>query len=161
MSRSFSDVVLKMRRIPQPIIAAVRGPASGAGFSFTLAGDVRIAGESAGFNAAFVRIGYSACDMGASYFLPRLIGLSRAAEYLVTRRFIDAATAERIGLVSRVVPYDRVDDVAWEVGKEMLYCSPFGPRMSKEALKLNVDAGGLESPESTDPDGDRSVFCLE
>ncbi|MFC1896299.1 enoyl-CoA hydratase/isomerase family protein [Thermodesulfobacteriota bacterium] len=72
MSRSFSDVVLEMRRIPQSIIAAVRGPANGGGFSLTLAGDVRIAGESAGFDAAFVRIGYSACDMGDSYFMARL-----------------------------------------------------------------------------------------
>lgn len=141
----FSNIVVQMREVPQPLIAAIRGPAVGGGFSISLACDIRIAGESARFGAAFVRIGLSAGDMGASYFLPRLVGLSRAAEILYTGRFIDAATAERIGLVSRVIPDDKVDEEALELAREMLRNSPFGLRMSKELLNQNIDAPSLAS----------------
>jgi len=93
--RTISELVLLMRRAPQPIIAAVHGPACGGGFALALAADVRIAGESARMNAAFIRLGLSACDVGVSYFLPRLVGASVAAELLLTGNFIDAARAER------------------------------------------------------------------
>jgi len=143
--KRFQELVLSMRRAPQPLIAAIRGPAVGAGFSICMACDVRIAGESARFNAAFIRIGLSGGDMGSSYFLPRLIGLSRAAELLYTGRFLDAATAERIGFVSRVVPDEQVDTTALELAKEMLRNSPFGLRLTKELLNFNIDAPSLES----------------
>jgi enoyl-CoA hydratase/carnithine racemase len=139
----FGDIVVRMREVPQPLIAAIRGPAVGGGFSITLACDVRIAGESARFSAAFIRIGISAGDMGASYFLPRLVGLSRAAEILYTGRMVDAATAERIGLVSRVVPDDRVDEEAMELATEIVRNSPLGIRMTKELLNQNIDAPSL------------------
>ena len=102
--RHISELVMLMRRAPQPILAAVRGPAAGGGFAIALAADVRIAGESARMNAAFIRLGLSACDVGVSYFLPRIVGASVASELLLTGNFIDAARAERLGLVSRVVP---------------------------------------------------------
>lgn len=143
--RTYQDIVLSMRQAPQPIIAAIRGPAVGAGFSICMACDVRIASESARFNAAFIRIGLSGGDMGSSYFLPRLVGLSRAAELLYTGRFIDAATAERIGFVSRVVPDDQIDTAAMELAKEMVQNSPFGLRMTKELLNFNIDSQSLES----------------
>src|SRR5262249_1265741 len=98
--RPIAALVLLMRRAPQPIIAAVRGAASGGGFAIALASDVRVAGESARMNAAFIRLGLSACDVGVSYFLPRLVGASVASELLLTGDFIDAARAERTGLVS-------------------------------------------------------------
>lgn len=145
VQQAFSDMVVKMRRAPQPIIAAIRGPASGGGFSLALACDVRIAGESARFNAAYIRIGLSGGDVGSSYLLPRLIGLSRAAEYLFTGRFLDAVTAERIGLVSQVVTDDQVDVAALQLAREMLQNSPFGLRITKEVLNCNVDAPSLES----------------
>jgi enoyl-CoA hydratase len=141
----FANIPLLMRRAPQPLIAAIRGPAAGAGFSLSLACDVRIAGESARFNAAFIRIGLSSCDVGLSYFLPRQIGLSRAAEYMFTGRFMDAATAEKFGLVSRVVPDDQLETAALELAEEMLQNSPMGLRMTKEGLNMNIDALGLES----------------
>lgn len=141
--RNFSDIYVRMRQAPQPLIAAVRGTALGGGFSIALACDVRIASESARFNIGFIRVGFSACDMGSSYFLPRLIGLSRAAEYMYTGRFMDAATAERIGLVSRVVPDDQLDQAALELAQEMLNASPFGLRMTKEVLNVNIDASSL------------------
>ena len=73
-----AEVYIRMRRCPQPIVSMVKGPACGGGFAFVLASDIRVAGQSARMNAAFIRIGLSACDMGASYFLPRLIGTSIA-----------------------------------------------------------------------------------
>ena len=97
--RTISELVLLMRRAPQPIIAAVHGAACGGGFALALAADVRIAGESARMYAAFIRLGLSACDVGVSYFLPRFVGASVAAELLLTGNFIDAARAERVGLV--------------------------------------------------------------
>ncbi len=140
-----SDVARKMRQAPQPIIAAVRGPAAGGGFSLALCCDVRVASESARFNAAFIKIGVSGGDLASSYFLPRLIGLSRASEYLMTGRFMDAATAERFGLVSRVVPEDKLEAAALELAEEMLRTSPLGLRMTKEVLNMNIDAPSLES----------------
>lgn len=145
MQQVFSDTILNMRRAQQPIIGAIRGPASGAGFSLTLACDIRIVGESARFNAAFIRVGFSAGDMGSSYFLPRLIGVSRASEYLYTGRFLDAATAEKFGLVSKVVRDDQVDEAALELAEEITQNSPLGIRMTKEVLNYNIDAPSLES----------------
>ncbi len=139
------EIILKMRHCPQPIIGAIRGHAVGGGFSLALACDVRVAAPSARMNAGYIRIGLSGCDMGSSYFLPRLIGFSRGAEYLYTGRVIDAVMAERLGLVSRVVPDDQLENTVLEIAEEMLQNSPFGLRMTKEAYNLNVDAPSLES----------------
>lgn len=144
MQRSVSELVMLMRRAPQPIIAAVHGPACGGGFAMALASDVRIAGESARMNAAFIRIGLSACDVGVSYFLPRLVGASVASELLLTGNFIDAARAERTGLVSRVVPDADLDTAARDLAADMLRNSPLGLRLTKECLKHSLDAGSLE-----------------
>ncbi|HWN35643.1 MAG TPA: enoyl-CoA hydratase/isomerase family protein, partial [Pseudonocardia sp.] len=104
LQKRIAALVTGIRALPQPVIAAVNGPAAGGGLALALASDVRIAGESARFGDAFVRIGLSGCDIGVSWLLPRLIGASRAFELLLTGRVIDAAEADRIGLVSRVVP---------------------------------------------------------
>jgi enoyl-CoA hydratase/carnithine racemase len=143
--KAVADIAVCMRKAPQPIIAAVRGAAAGGGFALALASDARVIGQSARFNTAFIRVGLSACDLAVSYFLPRLIGLSRASEYMLTGRFMDAATAERFGLVSRLVPDDQVDAAAQELANEMLQNSPLGLRMTKEVLNTNIDAHGLES----------------
>jgi enoyl-CoA hydratase len=142
--RAISELVLLMRRAPQPIIAAVHGAACGGGFALALAADVRIAGASARMNAAFIRIGLSACDVGVSYFLPRLVGASVAAELLLTGNFIDAPRAERVGLVSRVVPDEQLVDAARALANDMLRNAPLGLRLTKECLKLSLDAGSLE-----------------
>ena len=93
-------LVPRLRSLPQPVIAAVNGPAAGGGLALALASDVRIAAASARFNVAFVRLGLSGCDIGVSWLLPRLIGASRAWELMLTGRIIDAAEADRIGLVA-------------------------------------------------------------
>ena len=102
--RSFSGLVMKIRRAPQPIIGLLHGYAGGGGFSIALGCDVRIAVEGTKMNCAFIKIGLSGCEMGSSYHLPRRIGTSNAAELLYTGRLIDAARALRLGLVSDVVP---------------------------------------------------------
>jgi enoyl-CoA hydratase/carnithine racemase len=142
--RTISELVMMMRRAPQPFIAAVHGAACGGGFALALASDVRLAGESARMNAAFIRIGLSACDIGVSYFLPRLVGASVAAELLLTGNFIDAARAERVGLVSRVVPDAELDAAAQAMADDMLRNSPMGLRLTKECLNASLDAGSLE-----------------
>jgi len=140
-----SQIIVKMRKISQPIIAIIQGPASGGGFTLTLASDVRIASENARFNNAFIKIGVSGADLGSTYFLPRLIGLSRAAEILYTGRFVDAEEAERIGLVLKVVKEEELFDVAIDLAKNMLAKSPLGLRMTKDAINLTLDAPSLET----------------
>lgn len=143
--RRISEIVMRMRRCPQPIISLIHGPACGGGFAFALASDIRIAGDSARMNAAFIRIGLSACDIGVSYFLPRLVGVSVASELMLTGRFINADRALRVGLVSEVVPDDKMEDAAKPYIEEMLTTSPLGLRMTKECLNMSVDAGSLEA----------------
>jgi enoyl-CoA hydratase/carnithine racemase len=143
--RHIAEIVMLMRRAPQPIIAAVQGAAAGGGFALALASDVRVAAESARMNAAFIRLGLSACDVGVSYFLPRLVGASLASELLLTGDFIDARRALQSGLVSRVVPDAELDAAARELAGRMLRNSPLALRLTKECLKANIDAGSLES----------------
>ncbi len=145
VQRAMNDLVVKMRQAPQPLIAAVRGAAVGGGFTLSMACDVRVVGESVRFNAANIRIGYTGADMGSSYFLPRLIGLSRAAEYMYTGRIMDAATAERIGFVSRVVPDAELDQAVEELARDMLNATPLALRMTKELLNANIDAPSLSA----------------
>ena len=116
----------------------------GAGFALALASDVRIAGESARMNAAFIRIAVSACDIGVSYFLPRLVGVSVASELLLTGRFINAARALATGLVSEVVPDQELHAAARRLVDEMLATSPLGLRLTKECLNASVDATSLD-----------------
>jgi enoyl-CoA hydratase/carnithine racemase len=140
-----ADVYIRMRRCPQPIISLVHGPACGGGFSFVLASDIRIAGESARMNCAFIRLGVSSCDMGVSYFLPRLVGTSVASELMLTGRFIHAPRALATGLVSEVVPDDKLEEAAQTYIDDMLYASPIGLRMTKDGLNHAIDAGSLEA----------------
>lgn len=140
-----AEVYVKMRRCPQPIVALVHGAACGGGMAFALAADIRLAGESARMNAAFIKIGLSACDMGVSYFLPRLVGGSVAAELMLTGRFIHAPRALATGLVSEVVPDDQLEAAAQPYVDDLLAASPMGLRMTKEGLNLAIDAPSLEA----------------
>ena len=140
-----ADVYIKMRRCPQPIISLVHGAASGGGFAFVLASDIRLAGESARMNAAFIRLGLSSCDMGVSYFLPRFVGASVAAELMLTGRFINAQRSLATGLVSEVVADDDLETAAQSYIDEMLTTSPMGLRLTKEGLSIAIDAPSLEA----------------
>ncbi|GIU87711.1 MAG: enoyl-CoA hydratase [Acidimicrobiia bacterium] len=145
VQKLIAGLVPRMRAVPQPIVAAVNGAASGGGLALALASDVRIAARSARFNVAFVRVGLSGCDIGVSWLLPRLVGASRAFELLLTGRLIDAAEADRIGLVTRVVPDDEVLDAALETADLIVGNSPFGIRMTKEVMWSQLEVGSLQA----------------
>jgi enoyl-CoA hydratase len=145
VQKLIAGLVPKMRAIPQPVIAAVNGAASGGGLALALASDVRIAAASARFNVAFIRVGLSGCDIGVSWLLPRLVGASRAFELLLTGRLIDAAEADRIGLVTRVVPDGAVVDAALETAELVVGNSPFGVRMTKEVMWSQLEIGSLQA----------------
>jgi enoyl-CoA hydratase len=134
-----------LRDLPQPVISAVNGPAAGGGLALALASDIRIAAASARFNVAFVRIGLSGCDMGVSWLLPRLVGASRAYELMLTGRIIDAAEAERIGLVLRVVPDGELLGAAYDVAGQIAANSPWGVRMTKEVMWSQLEVGSFRA----------------
>jgi len=139
------NIYRKMRACPQPIIALGHGAACGGGLSLLLASDVRYATPDFRANAAYIRIGLGGCDMASSYFLPRLVGASLAAEMILTGRFIDAERALRAGLVSEIVDMDALLDRGLALADEMLATSPHGLRLSKQALNLNIDAQSLDA----------------
>jgi enoyl-CoA hydratase/carnithine racemase len=143
--RKISRIAIAMRRCPQPIVCLIDGAASGGGFALALASDVRIATPSARMNAAFIKIGLSACDVGVSYFLPRMVGASVAAELMLTGRFLHAPRAEALGLVSKIVPAEQLEAEAQALVEEMHAATPLGLSLTKEALGFALDAGGLEA----------------
>lgn len=137
-------IVTKLRRIPQPVVAAVNGVAAGGGFALALAADFRIIEPAARFNAAFVKIGASGGDMGSSFFLPRIVGFERAAELLFTGRFVDADEAIEIGLASRLVGSGESRAAALELAHAICANAPFGTRMTKSLLNQSMDGASLE-----------------
>lgn len=143
--RRIADIVMLMRRCPQPIVALLRGAAAGGGFALALAADIRIAGRSARMNCAFIKLGLGGCDIGTSYFLPRLVGVSVASELILTGRFIGAERALAVGLVSELVEDDALDEAAVPFIEAMRSASPVGLRLSKECLNMSVDAGSIEA----------------
>ena len=145
VQRRVSEIVMRMRRAPQPIISLIHGAASGGGFALALASDIRLAGPRARMNAAFIRIGLTACDVGVSYFLPRLVGSALASELLLTGAFIDAERALKVGLVSDVVPEAELEARGQAMVDAILANSPLGVRLTKEALNMNIDAQSLEA----------------
>ncbi len=143
--REFSALVMRMRRCPQPIIGLIHGHAAGGGFSIALGCDVRIAAAGTKMNCAFIKIGLSGCEMGASYHLPRLVGTSVAAELLYTGRFIDAERALRVGLVSEVVPLEQLEAAGRALADDMIATAPLGLRLTKECFWAAVDGNDLPS----------------
>ncbi len=145
MQKLYSGLVRSMRDCPQPIIALLHGAVCGAGFSLALASDVRYAAPNVRMNAAYIRVGLGGCDMGAGYLLPRLIGLSNASEFVLTGRFIDAERALRMGLVSEIVPENKLLETGMVLAADMLKTAPMGLRMTKEALNAEIDAPSLDA----------------
>jgi enoyl-CoA hydratase len=139
----FAGMIEAIRSVRAPVIAAVNGPAAGAGLALALAADIRIAAPRAAFHVAAVKIGLSAGECGISYFLPRLIGASRAFELMLTGRPVDAAEADRIGLVSRVVPADELDEAAVTLAESITANAPFSIWMTKQVMSANLDADSL------------------
>jgi enoyl-CoA hydratase len=129
-----SRLILKLRDTPQPVIAAVNGPAAGFGLALTLGCDIRYAARSAVFRAAFINIGVSNCDMAVSWLLPRLIGASRSHELMLTGRRVDGEEAERIGLVAATVDDDALRDRALEGAEQIAAWAPWGVRLTKQGM---------------------------
>lgn len=139
------DVILTIRKMHQPVIGAINGAAIGGGFCLSLAFDVRVASDGAYFRAAGINNGLSSSELGLSYLLPRAIGSSRAFEIMLTGRDVDAIEAERIGLVSQVVPGDRLLDVCYEMAARISGWSRVGVELTKRVLWAGLDSASLES----------------
>jgi enoyl-CoA hydratase/carnithine racemase len=142
---SWGRSIAGFRHMAKPVIAAVNGAAAGAGFALALGADIRVASTAARFNAAFVKIGLSGGDVGTSWLLPRLVGLGRAYEILLTGRFVGAREAADIGLVTDVVEPDALLDRALSIADLICANSPVGMALTKQVVQLNVDAPSLEA----------------
>jgi len=140
------DLMKAMRACPQPIISLVRGPAAGGGLAIALASDVIVAGESAVFHSAFIKIGLSGAELGVSWRLQRTIGISRAREALLTGRPIDAQEAWRTGLVSSVLPDAALDEHGMTLARAMCEARPDALRLTKRSLDAALETG---SPDAT------------
>jgi enoyl-CoA hydratase len=138
------DVILALRRLHQPVIAAVNGAAIGGGLCLALAADIRVASHGAYFRAAGINNGLTASELGLSYLLPRAIGSSRAFEIMLTGRDIDAQEAERIGLVSRQVPDDQLLETCYDTAERIAAFSRPGVELTKRTLWSGLDAASLE-----------------
>lgn len=138
-----SSLSSHIRETPQIVIASVNGPAYGGGFALSLACDLRVAGAAASFCAAFIRTGLTGTDIGISYFLPRLIGASRAFDLIVTGRTVDAAAALDMGIVSRLFSDDELSDATLELARGIAGYTATGLRMTKEVMWANLDAPNL------------------
>ena len=138
------DVILALRKLHQPVIAAVNGAAIGGGLCLALAADIRVAAHGAYFRAAGINNGLTASELGLSYLLPRAIGSSRAFEIMLTGRDIDAEEAERIGLVSRQVPDDQLLETCYDMAERIAAFSRPGVELTKRTLWSGLDAASLE-----------------
>ena len=138
-------LIPKMRSLPQPIISAVNGAAAGGGFALVLGSDIRLAADAAKFSAAFIRIGLSACDIGTSWLLPRLIGAARAQELMLTGRVFSADEAYRIGLVTELVPGEELMPLALRKAEEVMQNSPFGVALTKEGMWSALEIPGMQA----------------
>jgi len=139
------DVILALRRMHQPVIGAVNGAAIGGGLCLATACDIRFASERAYFRAAGINNGLTSTELGLSYLLPRAIGSSRAFDIMLSGRDVDAAEAERIGLVSRTVPHDDLLTTCYERAERIIGFSRVGVEVTKRLLWSSLDAGSLHS----------------
>lgn len=140
-----SSLAAHLRRTPQIIVASVNGPAYGGGFALSLACDLRIASDGASFCAAFIRTGLTGTDIGISYFLPRLIGASRAFDLIVTGRSLDAETALQMGIVSQVFKGEELNEETLGLARRIGGYTAVGLRMTKEVMWANLDAANLDA----------------
>jgi len=150
------DVILALRKMHQPVIGAINGAAIGGGFCLAVATDIRIASDAAYFRAAGINNGLTASELGISYLLPRAIGSSRAFDIMLTGRDVDAAEAERIGLVSRVVAGEELLDACYETASRIIGFSRVGVELTKRMLWSGLDASSLTA--HMDHEGHAQLF---
>ena len=147
MQERFSQVCALMRDCPQPIIAAVHGPAMGGGLCFALAGDIRLASTDAMFCAQYINIGVGGVAMGLSYFLWRIIGWGKAAEMCLTGNRVYAEEALRIGLVNYVYPREELMPAAIRMAEKMVSKNRMPLKLTKEALNSALNGTSLEDAQ--------------
>ena len=141
-----ADLVVQMRRCPQPLIAAVNGAATGGGLSIAIACDMRIGTENARFACSFLNLGLGGADVGSSYHLPKIVGAAHAADLLYSGRIVDAAEAREMGLITQIVPQERLIETAVAMSERILRkASPMGLRLTKEVLNETVTGISLEN----------------
>jgi enoyl-CoA hydratase/carnithine racemase len=128
--------------LPQPVVAAVNGPCVGAGFALCLASDIRICSTAATFGNGAILLGLCGAEMGMSYHLPRIVGTSVAADWMLTGRTVSAAEADRRGLVSELVEPDDLVSRSLELASAIAELAPLGVQLTKRALQVNTDATG-------------------
>ena len=155
--RQVSEVFMRMRRCPQPIVCLCHGATTGGGLAFALASDVRIATPDVKLNVAMVKVGLTGCDVGISYFLPRAVGQSVAAELMMTGRMLAPERALGLGLVSALVEREALEAAGRAMAADMLKTSPLGLRLTKEGLRLAVDAPSLEAAVALEDRG--QILC--
>lgn len=143
LQENLAELILAVHEAPQPVIAAVHGGAVGGGLALSLACDLRVAAGDAYFASHFIRVGLSSCDVGTSYFLPRLVGPTMAAELMLTGRRVPAEEALRIGLLNRVVPQADLLATALDLAAMITANSEYGVVMTKVGMWANVDASSL------------------
>jgi len=141
-----ADLVVKMRRCPQPLIAAVNGPATGGGLSIAIACDMRIGTEMARFACSFLNLGLGGADVGSSYHLPKIVGAAHAADLLYSGRIVDAGEAKEMGLITKIVAAADLIPTALSMTNVILAkASPMGLRLTKEVLNETVTGISLEN----------------
>ena len=143
--RYYSRLIPTMRRLPQPIIAAVNGVAYGGGLCLSLGAELRMASASAEFNSTGIVNGLTSTELGVSYLLPRLIGAAHSNDILLTGRVVDAVDALRMGLVSQVVPDDELMNAVGEVAERMCGFSSYGLAMTKDVIWANLETSSLDA----------------
>ena len=137
----YLDPVRQISAMGKPVIARIHGDVVGGGLGLALACDYRIAAEGARFCAPFVKIGLAGCDMSCGYFLPRLVGLGRATDMMMSGRFVDAEEAEQIGLVTRTVPPDELDDTVGTLARRFATGPAEALAYTKRAIRRSLDRG--------------------
>lgn len=144
--RVWSRVVADIRGLPVPVVAAVNGPAAGAGMSLALACDVRIGTPSTSFSAAFIRVGLTGGDLGSSWFLPRIVGLGLASELLLSGRRVDASEAEAIGLLNAsAADSDSLLPHALDVAESFAANTAFGLDLTRQVIDANASQSLTEA----------------
>ncbi|MFQ5605579.1 MAG: enoyl-CoA hydratase/isomerase family protein, partial [bacterium] len=135
----YLDPIRLISNTTKPVIASINGDAVGGGLGLAIACDFRIAVNTARFCAPFVAIGLAGCDMSAGYFLPRLVGLGKATEMMMTARFVKAEEAERIGLVQHVVPAEQLTEETTKLAQKLASYSPIAMGWTKKAIRRSLD----------------------
>jgi enoyl-CoA hydratase/carnithine racemase len=157
-TRLTCELVMSIRRCRRPVVAALNGTVAGAGAVIAAACDFRIAAETAKIAFLFTKVGLSGADMGASWLLPRIVGLGHATELLMTGDFIDAAKAERIGLYSRVVPTGNVVTEARALAQKLARGPSFALEITKDALNREA---GMDLETAFEHEGQIQAACMQ